>query len=95
LEIERRTALTLYAEIQGLGFEGDYSRVTEFIRRWRVNGGAAVVKAFLPLQFEPGEAYRYRPNSIYITNILRGSIVGNVSKGEVLWERKAQEALCL
>jgi len=42
---ERRTALKLYAELQSLGFDGDYSRVTEFIRRWRVNGGVAVVKA--------------------------------------------------
>src|SRR5512135_2538269 len=29
---DRRTALRLYAELQGLGFDGHYSRVTEFIR---------------------------------------------------------------
>ncbi len=56
---ERRTALKLYAELEGLGFDGDYSRVTEFIRRWRTDGGAAVVKAFVPLQFEPGEAHQF------------------------------------
>lgn len=56
---ERRTALKLYAELQSLGFDGDYSRVTEFIRRWRESGGAAVVKAFVPLQFEPGEAHQF------------------------------------
>ncbi len=56
---ERRTALKLYAELQALGFDGDYSRVTEFIRRWREDGGAAVVKAFVPLQFEPGEAHQF------------------------------------
>ena len=56
---ERRTALKLYAELQGLGFDGDYSRVTEFIRRWREDGGTAVVKAFVPLQFEPGEAHQF------------------------------------
>ncbi len=56
---ERRTALKLYAELQLLGFAGDYSRVTEFIRRWRESGGAAVVKAFVPLQFEPGEAHQF------------------------------------
>jgi transposase len=52
---ERRTALKLYAELLKLGFEGDYCRVTEYIRRGRGNGDAAVVKAFVPLQFEPGE----------------------------------------
>lgn len=56
---ERRTALKLHAELKGLGFEGDYSRVTEFIRHWREGGGAAVVKAFVPLQFEPGEAHQF------------------------------------
>lgn len=34
---ERRTAKKLFAELQGLGFDGNYSRVTEFIRRWRVD----------------------------------------------------------
>jgi len=33
---DRRTALKLFAEIKAAGFEGDYSRVTEFIRRWRI-----------------------------------------------------------
>jgi len=56
---ERRTALKLYAELQVLGFEGDYSRVTEFIRHWREGGGAATGKAFVPLQFEPGEAHQF------------------------------------
>jgi transposase len=56
---DRRTALKLHAEIKGLGFDGDYSRVTEFIRRWREGGGAAVTKAFVPLQFEPGEAHQF------------------------------------
>lgn len=56
---ERRTALKLYAELKALKFNGDYSRVTEFIRHWREGGGAAVVKAFAPLQFESGEAHQF------------------------------------
>ncbi len=56
---DRRTALKLYAELQALGFDGDYSRVTEFIRHWREEGGATVTKAFVPLQFEPGEAHQF------------------------------------
>ncbi len=56
---DRRTALKLYAELGTLGFDGDYSRVTEFIRRWRKEGGAVTIKAYVPLQFEPGEAHQF------------------------------------
>ena len=56
---ERRTVKKLFAELQGLGFGGNYSRVTEFIRRWRSDGGTAVGKAFVPLRFEPGEAHQF------------------------------------
>jgi len=56
---ERRTALKLFAEIKAAGFDGDYSRVTEYIRHWRAGGGAAITKAFVPLQFEPGEAHQF------------------------------------
>lgn len=56
---ERRTALKLYAELKALGFDGDYSRVTGFIRHWRQDGGTAVTKAFVPLRFEPGEAHQF------------------------------------
>jgi transposase len=52
---DRRTALKLFGEIKAIGFGGDYSRVTEFVRRWRESEGAAAVKAYVPLRFEPGE----------------------------------------
>ena len=45
---DRRTALKLFAELKVLGFDGDYSRVTEFIRNWRGSSGAAVAKACVP-----------------------------------------------
>ncbi len=56
---DRRTALKLFGEIQAAGFDGDYSRVTEFVRRWRENGGQALVKAYVPLKFELGEAFQF------------------------------------
>lgn len=30
---DRRSALKLFQEIQAAGFDGDYSRVTEFVQR--------------------------------------------------------------
>lgn len=56
---ERRTALKLFAVLKAEGFDGDYSRVTEFIRRWRADGGIAATRAFVPLRFEPGEAHQF------------------------------------
>jgi transposase len=56
---ERRTALKLFHEIRAAGFDGDYSRVTEFVRRWRAEGGHGVTKAFVPLKFELGEAFQF------------------------------------
>ena len=56
---DRRTALKLFQEIQATGFTGDYSRVTEFVRRWRIEGGGAVVTAYVPLKFELGEAFQF------------------------------------
>ena len=32
---ERRTAKALYAEIKAAGYQGGYTRVTDFIRAWR------------------------------------------------------------
>ena len=56
---DRRSALKLFAEIQAEGFTGDYSRVTEFVRRWRLEGGSAAVNAYVPLKFELGEAFQF------------------------------------
>jgi transposase len=57
---ERRTARALYAEIKAAGYDGGYSRVTDFIRAWRQDEGqAAVANAFIPLAFELGEAYQF------------------------------------
>jgi transposase len=57
---ERRTALALYAEVRTAGYQGCYSRVTDFIRAWRQGEGkGAAAKAFVPLNFELGEAFQF------------------------------------
>ena len=56
---DRRTALKLFGELKSAGFDGDYSRVTEFVRRWREAGGQALVRAYVPLRFELGEAFQF------------------------------------
>ena len=57
---ERRTAKALYAEIRGAGYDGGYTRVTDFIRAWRQGEGqSASANAFVPLAFELGEAFQF------------------------------------
>ena len=54
----RRTAKALFAQIKADGYTGCYSRVTDFIREWRVSEGKTA-HAFVPLTFELGEAFQF------------------------------------
>lgn len=57
---DRRTALMLFDELRKQGFPGSYTRVSEFVRRWREAGsGSALSKAFVPLTFQLGEAFQF------------------------------------
>ena len=57
---ERRTAKALFLQIQAAGYDGGYTRVTDFVRAWRESEGqAALVNAFVPLSFELGEAFQF------------------------------------
>jgi transposase len=57
---ERRTARALYAELKATGYAGGYTRLTDFIRAWRLGAGqSASTKAFVPLAFEWGEAFQF------------------------------------
>ncbi|MGH8820870.1 MAG: IS21 family transposase [Rhodoferax sp.] len=54
----RRTAKALLVQIQARGYAGGYSQLTAFVRAWRGTEGQAI-KAFVPLQFELGEAFQF------------------------------------
>lgn len=55
----RRTAKKLYCELQEEGYKGSYDAVQEFTRQWRVEHNRSLVKAFVPLEFEAGEAFQF------------------------------------
>ena len=56
----RRTAKALYAEIKAAGYDGGYTRLTDFIREWRAGEGLSVAaRAFVPLTFALGEAFQF------------------------------------
>jgi len=54
----RRTAKMLLAHIREQGYGGGYSQLTAFIRAWS-QGEGKVQRAFIPLQFEAGEAFQF------------------------------------
>jgi len=57
---ERRTIRALYKQIAAEGYEGGYTRLTDFVRQWRGSqGGVLVGQAFVPLAFEMGEAFQF------------------------------------
>ena len=55
---DRRTARALFAQIKASGYEGGYTRVTDFIRGWRAGAGKGIT-AYVPLKFELGEAFQF------------------------------------
>ena len=54
----RRTAKALFIQIKADGYAGCYCQVTAFVRDWRGREGKAP-HAFVPLQFELGEAFQF------------------------------------
>jgi transposase len=55
----RRSARALLTQLQAQGYRGGYSRLTDFIRAWREQEGKAASKAYVPLNFELGEAFQF------------------------------------
>lgn len=64
---QRRTARKLHEQLVAKGFDGDYSRVTAFVRRWHERSGSCIRGAFVPLSFEPGEAFQFDWSEEHIT----------------------------
>ena len=60
---QRRTLKQLHAELASLGYEGSYNRVAAFARRWKEErqreSQSAGRGTFVPLAFEPGEAFQF------------------------------------
>ena len=56
---ERLTLIRLFEELRGLGYAGGYDTVRRYARRWSQERGASTTSAYVPLSFEPGEAYQF------------------------------------
>ena len=56
---DRRTARALFAEVQAQGYSGGHTLVSDFVRKWRTQGGKPLTRAYVPLKFELGEAFQF------------------------------------
>jgi transposase len=57
---ERRTVKALHAELQAAGYTGGYTRLTDYVRAWRLKQSASIAtSAFVPLSFALGEAFQF------------------------------------
>ena len=56
---ERRSTTRLFEELRGAGYEGAHDSVHRFVKTWRANRARLPAKAFIPLRFDPGEAYQF------------------------------------
>jgi len=56
---QRRTAQGMYETLQGEGYRGAYDSVRRFVRTWRTEHQGTPVDAYIPLVFEPGDAFQF------------------------------------
>jgi transposase len=56
---ERRSTQRLFEELHGRGYEGAHDSVHRFVKVWREERARVPVQAFVPLRFDPGEAYQF------------------------------------
>lgn len=55
----KRTAQKIYLELQTSGYSGGYDAVHDFISQWKSTQKQKISKAFVPLEFTPGEAFQF------------------------------------
>ena len=56
---ERLTLVRIFETLRDLGFDGGYDAGRRYARSWHKARGTAAVQAYIPLTFEPGEAYQF------------------------------------
>ena len=55
----RRTSQILFEQLQREGYTGGYDAVRRYVIPWRKADGTALVKAFIPLEYDPGDAFQF------------------------------------
>ncbi len=56
---QRRSAIVLFEQLQAEGYTGGYDSVRRYVRDWRRRQEQLPAEVFIPLVFEPGEAFQF------------------------------------
>ena len=56
---QRKRMTKIWKELSDDGFEGGYDSVRRYARNWRIAHVQQLAQAFIPLIFDPGEAYQF------------------------------------
>ena len=56
---ERRSTQRLFEELRGRGYDGAHDGVHRFSKSWRDERARVPAHAYVPLSFDPGEAYQF------------------------------------
>ena len=56
---ERLTRIRVFEELRALGYEGGYDAVRRYAASWLKAANEASAAAYVPLSFDPGEAYQF------------------------------------
>jgi len=56
---ERLTLMRIFEELRGLGYDGGYDAVRRYATSWKRREQEASAAAFVPLSFDPGEAFQF------------------------------------
>jgi len=55
----RKSAQILFEQLQREGYEGGYDAVRRYVGTWKREDGTALVRAFIPLEYDPGDAFQF------------------------------------
>jgi len=55
----RRRAQILFEQLQREGYEGGYDTVRRYIGTWKREAGRPPAKVFIPLEYDPGDAFQF------------------------------------
>lgn len=55
----RRSGQLLFEQLQREGYGGGYDTVRRYIRSWRRENSVLLAKAYVPLEFDPGDAFQF------------------------------------